>query len=285
MILDMSSQSSRRHFLGGGAAALAASGVSLAPSMASPSEASRPIRLGIASYSFREFSRRACINMTKQLTPLLTIKEFHALYRSTPEELDRAKAEFAKGGITLTGGGTVYMQKDDPDDVKSYFEYAKRLGLPMMNIGPTAKTLPIIEKFAIQYDIKIAVHNHGPEDKHFPAPSDALKVIKNMDPRMGLCIDVGHTTRTGKNLIEEMQAAGPRMLDFHIKDLRNLMDRDSQCDVGDGAMPIKAIFAEMIKQNYKGIVHLEYEINAFDPMPGMIKSFAYMRGVIDGMAG
>jgi len=284
MISVMSSPSSRRHFLGG-AAALAASGVSLAPSMAAPGEAARPIRLGIASYSFREFSRRACINMAKQFTPLLTIKEFHALYRSTPQELDRAKAEFAKAGIVLTGGGTVYMQKDDPDDVKSYFEYAKRLGLPMMNIGPTAKTLPIIEKFAIQYDIKIAVHNHGPEDKHFPAPSDALKVIKNMDPRMGLCIDVGHTTRTGKNLIEEMQAAGPRMLDFHIKDLRNLMDRDSQCDVGDGAMPIKAIFAEMIKQKYSGIVHLEYEINAFDPMPGMTKSFAYMRGVIDGMAG
>jgi sugar phosphate isomerase/epimerase len=63
------------------------------------------------------------------------------------------------------------------------------------------------------------------------------------------------------------------------------MDKDSQCDVGDGAMPIKAIFAEMLRQNYKGIVHLEYEINAMDPMPGMIKSFAYMRGVVDGMAG
>ncbi|MBE0656944.1 MAG: sugar phosphate isomerase/epimerase [Bryobacteraceae bacterium] len=270
--------------MGGGAAALAATSVSLSPSMAAPGEASRPIRLGIASYSFREFSRRACIVMAKQLTPLLTIKEFHALYRSTPEELDRAKAEFQRAGIVLTGGGTVYMQKDDDADVKSYFEYAKRLGMPMMNVGPTAKTLPIIEKYAIQYDIKIAVHNHGPEDKHFPAPSDALKVIKNMDPRMGVCIDVGHTTRTGKDLIEEMKLAGPRMLDFHMKDLRNLMDKDSQCDVGDGAMPVKAIFAEMLRQNYKGIVHLEYEINAMDPMPGMIKSFAYMRGVIDGMA-
>lgn len=271
--------------MGGAAATLAASGVSLSPSMAAPGEASRPIRLGIASYSFREFSRRMCISMTKQLTPLLTIKEFHALYRSTPEELDRAKAEFQRAGIVLTGGGTVYMLKDDPADVQFYFDYAKRLGLPMMNIGPTAKTLPIIEKFAKQYDIKIAVHNHGPEDKHFPAPSDALKLMKDMDPRMGVCIDVGHTTRTGKDLIEEIRAAGPRLLDFHIKDLRNLMDKDSQCDVGDGAMPLKRIFAEMIKMNYKGIVHLEYEINAEDPMPGMIKSFAYMRGVIDGMAG
>ena len=139
--------------------------------MAAPGEASRPVRLGIASYSFREFSRRMCIDLTKRLTPLLTIKEFHALYRSTPEELDRAKAEFAKAGIVLTGGGTVYMLKDDPDDVKFYFDYAKRLGLPMMNIGPTAKSLPIIEKFAKQYDIKIAIHNHGPEDKNFPAPS------------------------------------------------------------------------------------------------------------------
>lgn len=238
------------------------------------------VRLGVASYSFREFSRSLAIKYTKQLnTPYLCIKEFHALYRSTPQELDRAKSDFQRAGLTLTGGGTVYMLKDDMDDIKTYFEYAKRLGMPMMNIGATAKSLPMIEKTLKQYDIQIAVHNHGPEDKHFPAPSDALKMMNGMDPRMGVCIDVGHTTRTGKNVIEEIQAAGPRLLDMHMKDLSNLMDRDSQVDVGDGAMPVVAIFKELKKMNYKGIVHLEYEIHADNPLPGMQKSFAYMRGV------
>ncbi|MGB9610084.1 MAG: sugar phosphate isomerase/epimerase family protein [Bryobacteraceae bacterium] len=275
-------ETSRRGFLQSipAAAAVAASGT--ASSGAAAPDA--PVRLGIASYSFREFSRRLCIKYTKELgVSLLTVKEFHALYRSTPEELDRARREFQAAGITLTAGGTVYMQKEDPDDVKFYFEYAKRLGLPMMNIGPTAKTLPIIERFVREYDIKVAVHNHGPEDKHFPAPSDALKVIRDMDPRVGVCVDVGHTTRTGRDVLEEIEKSGPRLLDMHIKDLRDLKDARSQCDVGDGQMPIPQIFRLLMKMNYAGVVHLEYEINADNPLPGMHRSFAYMRGVLAGL--
>jgi len=276
------SDATRRAFLHTIPAAAAAAAAS--PNTSAAASSAPAIRFGIASYSFREFSRRLCIQYTKQLgISLLTIKEFHALYRSTPEELDRARREFAAAGLTLTGGGTVYMLKEDPEDVKFYFEYARRLGLPMMNVGPTAKTLPIIEKFAREYDIKIAVHNHGPEDRHFPAPSDALKLIKDMDPRMGVCVDVGHTTRTGKDLLEEIEMAGPRLLDVHMKDLRDLKQAASQCDVGDGQMPVPQIFRLLMKMNYSGVVHLEYEINADNPLPGMHRSFAYMRGVLAGL--
>ena len=278
----MTPETTRRGFLQSIPAAAAAPAAPLAAARAA---APAPgIRLGIASYSFREFSRRMCIRYTKELgISLLTVKEFHALYRSTPEELDRARREFADAGLTLTCGGTVYMQKEDPEDVKFYFDYAKRLGLPMMNVGPTAKTLPIIERFAREYDIRIAVHNHGPEDRHFPAPSDALKLLRDMDPRMGVCVDVGHTTRTGKDVLEEIEKAGPRLLDLHIKDLKDLKEARSQCDVGDGQMPVPQIFRLLMKMNYAGVVHLEYEIHAEDPLPGMHRSFAYMRGVIAGM--
>lgn len=287
----MISESNRRRFLQGSLAAAGAPALyaqSAAPGAQTVLNLEQPgdVRLGVASYSFREFARGLCIKQTKQLnTVLLTIKEFHALYRSTPEELKRAKADFDKAGIALTGGGTVYMLKDDDDDIKFYFDYAKALGLPMMNVGATAQTLVRMEKFAKQYDIKIALHNHGPEDKNFPAGSDALKIIKNMDPRMGLCIDVGHTTRTGKDVIEEMVLAGPRLLDMHMKDLRDLMVSSSQCDVGEGKMPVVGIFKQLKKMNYAGIVHLEYEINADNPLPGMQKSFSYMRGVNAALRG
>jgi sugar phosphate isomerase/epimerase len=279
----MTPGTSRRGFLQSIPAAAAASAAGV--SAAQPAAPAAGVRLGIASYSFREFSRRLCIKYTKELgISLLTVKEFHALYRSTPEELDRARRDFENAGITLTCGGTVYMLKDDPEDVKFYFEYAKRLGLPMMNIGPTAKSLPVIERFVKEYGIKVAVHNHGPEDKNFPAPSDALKVIKDMDPRVGLCVDVGHTTRTGKDVLEEIEKAGARLLDLHIKDLRDLKDARSQCDVGDGKMPIPQIFRLLMKMNYAGVAHLEYEINADNPVPGMHRSFAYMRGVLAGLS-
>lgn len=279
----MISEHSRRRFLQGTAIAAAAAGTNEAAAAAA---GDNDIRLGVASYSFREFSRRMAIQGTKALhTPYLCIKEYHLLYRSTPEEIARGRADFQKAGITLTGGGTVYFLKEDEADVKFYFDYAKAAGMPMMVIGPTAATLPIIERYVKQYDIKVAVHNHGPEDKHFPAPKDIMAAIKNMDPRVGMCIDVGHTARTGDDVVESILAAGPRLLDLHIKDLADMKVSNSQCDVGEGKMPIPAIFRALKKINYAGVVHLEYEINAENPLPGMQKSFAYMRGVLAGQRG
>jgi sugar phosphate isomerase/epimerase len=141
----------------------------------------------------------------------------------------------------------------------------------------------MVEKFAREYDIKIAIHNHGPEDKYFPSPLDALKAVKNMDPRMGICIDVGHTARTGTDVPSAIRAVGPRLYDIHMKDLANASSKESQVAVGDGSLPVEKIFAALIAVKYPGYVDLEYEIHEDDPMPGMIKSFAYMRGVLAGM--
>jgi sugar phosphate isomerase/epimerase len=155
----------------------------------------------------------------------------------------------------------------------------------MIVAGATPETLPIIEKCVKEYGISVAVHNHGPEDKVFPNPQSVLKLLGKTDPRIGVCIDVGHTVRTGVDLIETIRAAGSRLLDFHIKDLRDLKVSGSQCPVGDGAMPIVGMFRELRRMNYKGLVALEYEIDAKDPLPGMQKSFAYMRGVLAGLKG
>lgn len=239
------------------------------------------IKLGIASYSFRKFDRAKAIAMTKELgTPYLNVKDFHLKLDTPPEQIDAAKKEFAAAGIKLVGCGNVSFQKDDEADIRAKFEYAKRAGFPLIVCAPTAVTLPKLEKFVKEYNIKIAVHNHGPEDKHFPTPQSVLTAVKDMDPRCGLCMDIGHTSRTGADIVESIAEAGPRLLDMHTKDLGDPMNKDSQVPVGDGKLPIPKIFAQLVKQKYKGCVNLEYEIEADDPMPGMKKSFAYMRGVL-----
>ena len=167
----------------------------------------------------------------------------------------------------------------------SKFEYAKLAGMPLIVCAPTHETLPKMEKYVKEYNIKIAVHNHGPEDKHFPTPQSVLEAVKNMDPRCGLCMDIGHTARTGVDMVESVRQAGPRLLDMHVKDLADLSDKDSQVPVGDGEMPIVAIFKELKKMNYQGGVMLEYEVEGDNPMPGMQKSFSYMRGVLAGLRG
>ena len=155
--------------------------------------------------------------------------------------------------------------------------------MPLLVIAPTPDLLPKIEEAVKASGIPVAIHNHGPEDKMFPAPSDALKLIKDMDPRVGLCVDIGHTTRAGKDVVKEIADAGARVLDLHMKDLRDLMDKKTQVPVGDGKMPIAEIFKQLVKQKFAGYANLEYEIDENDPLPGMKKSFEFMRKVAVGL--
>ena len=277
---------SRRNFLIGTAGVGAALTLPSGPVAAarSPSMIQSRIRLGVASYSMREFSRQYVIQAGRDLgTPYVNIKSFHQPYESSPEELAAGRHAFESAGLQIVGGGTITLQQDDDDDIRSYFEYARLSGMPLMVIAPTAQTMPRIERFVKEYGIEVAVHVHGPTDKYFPGPQDVLPVISDMDPRVGICVDVGHTARTGVDLVEVLDMCGDRVLDMHMKDLRDLDSVDSQCIVGEGKIPVPAIFRQLEEMNYAGHVNLEYEIDADDPLPGMKQSFAYMRGVIAGM--
>lgn len=274
---------SRRSFLGSaaGALALTRSGIA-APRNDDPGD----LKLGVASYSFREFQRSLAIEDTRKLNVrYINIKEFHLPLNSTPEEIAKARKEFEKAGLIILGGGNISFQSADESDIRHKFEYARLAGMPVIVCAPTHVTLPMMEKYVKEYDIKIAVHNHGPEDKHFPTPQSVLEVVKNMDPRCGLCIDIGHTARTGVDLVETVRLAGPRLLDMHVKDLVDPSAKDTQVPVGEGKLPIVGIFKELKRMNYQGGVMLEYEVDGDNPMPGMEKSFSYMRGVLAGLRG
>ena len=202
-----------------------------------------------------------------------------------PQEEAKALADYAAAGITLHAAGTISFAKDEDEDVRNKFEYCKRAGVPVIVAGdPSPETLPRIEKFVKHYDIHMAIHNHGPEDKLWHSPLDVLKDIKNMDPRIGCCIDVGHTVRAGADVVQAIRAVGPRLFNMHIKDLTDFQNKESQVAVGDGKMPVRAIFEALIATKYQGFVDLEYEVHADDPLPGVASSFAYMRGVLAGMS-
>ena len=279
----------RREFLRTSAAAgaLVASPASLLNAQTKESETrGRPIELGIASYTFRNFDRAKVIEFMKELN----LKNLNAkdvkdhLPMSPPEATQQAVADYTANGIKLTAVGAVYFPKNDDDDIRAKFDYAKRAGVRLIVAGdPAPETLPRIEKFVKEYDIRFAIHNHGPEDKIWPSPMDVLKAVGNMDPRMGSCIDVGHCERAGTNVVDAIKAVGPRLFDVHMKDLTDFHSKESQVAVGDGILPVRGIFEALIAIRYKGYVDLEYEIHGDDPMPGVTKSIAYMRGVLAGM--
>ena len=275
-------------------AALGAVSVALSSRGALDAAESRPARraaknpglkLGVASYSLRHFPREQAIEMTKALgTPYINFKSMHLPYEATAAEIAEARRQVAAAGLQIVGGGMITFDVDTDDGVQKYFDYAKAAGMPLIVMTCKPAVLPRVEKFAKRYDIKAAIHNHGPEDPDFPSPYEALKAVRRMDPRMGLCIDIGHTVRTGTDVVKAVSDAGARLLDMHAKDLRDLRVAESQCIVGEGKIPIPALFRQLEKMNYSGYVNLEYEIDENDPMPGMKQSFAYMRGVLAGLA-
>jgi sugar phosphate isomerase/epimerase len=279
----------RRDFLRSGVVTAALASTSSYPVFAYAKQSSpqpSPIQLGMASYTFRNFDRAHVIEYMKELKlSNLNAKDVKDhLPMTPPDATQQAISDYTAAGIKLTAIGTVYFQKDEDDDIRAKFDYAKRAGVKVIVAGdPSPATLPRIEKFVKEYDIKIAIHNHGPEDKIWPSPLDVLKAVKGMDPRIGCCIDVGHCERAGTDVVAAIKEVGPRLFDMHMKDLTDFNSKESQVAVGDGIMPIRGIFETLIAIKYKGYVDLEYEVHGDDPMPGVTKSFAYMRGVLAGM--
>jgi sugar phosphate isomerase/epimerase len=280
---------SRRDFVRSGAfvaTAFSASsgGLAFASSRPSAEEAS-PICLGLASYTFRNFNRAQMIGFMKRLNVFaLNAKDVKDHLPANAQEEAAALSDYAAAGVKLHAAGTIYFEKDEDADIRAKFEYCKRADIAVIVAGdPAPETLPRIEKFVREYDIRIAIHNHGPEDKLWRSPLDVLKVIKGMDPRIGCCIDVGHTARAGTDVVQAIREAGPKLFNVHMKDLTNFQDKDSQVTVGDGIMPVRKMFEALIAMRYTGFVDLEYEIHPDDPMPGVISSFASMRGILTGL--
>jgi sugar phosphate isomerase/epimerase len=278
----MTTNLSRRAFVGSAAAGLtafsalgrgAASGMALPPG-------SGPLKLGVASYSMREFTLDQALAMAKALgVKYMTFKDVH-IPRTDPPEITRAlRAKIEAAGITIMGGGTINM-KNDPAQIEKDFAYAKNAGFPLIYISPDPQALDFIEQMAKKYDVRAAIHNHGPEDKKWPRPQDAYTAVKSRDKRLGLCIDVGHTIRTGTDPVQACRECRDRLYDMHVKDLTVKTDSKSQVEVGRGVIDFPSLFRTLIELGYQGQVGLEYEIKEKDPLPGMIESIAYMRGVL-----
>ena len=277
-------RSSRRTFLATAVGAAAAPALALStPALASVK--ARRLKLGLASYTVRKFTLDQALEMCKEMEiSYINLKDFHLPMTDSAEVTAATRKKIEAAGLTIMGGGTITL-KNDAAQVRKAFEYAKAGGFPLMVVAPEPAAFDIIEKMIQEFGIKVAIHNHGPEDKSFPAPQDAHKLLKGRDPRFGLCMDIGHATRAGVDPVKTVDECKDRLLDIHVKDLRSKTDKESQTEVGKGVLDIPGLFRALLRVGYTGHVGLEYEINETSPQVGLKESFAYMRGVLDALEG
>lgn len=287
----MQIETSRRGFLGAAAGIAGLAAIGIEPASAVVEAEPWGIKLGIATYSLRNFDRTTAIEMLKKLqVKYVSIKDIHLKLDAPAEELKKGRAEFDAAGLIVTSGGNVDMKGNSVEELRPRFEYAKNAGLPMMVCAPTKENIKFVETLVKEYNIRIAIHNHGPEDKQFPTPQSVLEVVRTLDKRCGLCMDIGHSARAGADIVKSVAEAGDRLFDMHVKDLSDPTKMNispgvpSQTDIGDGKLPFPALFKQLKKMGYQGCVNMEYEINTKDPMLGMQRSLSYMRGVLAGLA-
>ena len=237
------------------------------------------LKLGLASYTLRKFDLDDTLEMTKRVgLKYICFKDFHLPMDSTPAQIRAVVAKVKEAGLILYGGGVIYMR--NRNQVHRAFDYAKDAGMKVIVGVPAPELLPLVDKKVKEYDIKVAIHNHGPGDKVYPTPAVAYERIKDLDGRIGLCNDIGHTMRAGSDPAVSAKKYADRLLDVHIKDVSEASAKGHGVEIGRGVIDIPKFLKVLVDIKYSGVVSFEYEKDADDPIAGLAESVGYVRGVL-----
>jgi len=277
-------KSTRREFLK--VSGLSAAGASMATVLGSCTTVPKTqidgyqrLNLAMASYSFREFGLEETIAMTKRLgLTRIAFKSFHLPMESSVDEIKRVADLVNASNLDLYGCGVVYMSNEA--EVHRAFNYARAAGMRVIIGVPEHNLLELVNKKVDEYDIKLAIHNHGPGDERYPSPESAYEKVKDLDPRMGLCIDIGHAKRIGLDPTEAAEKYADRLHDVHIKDVSSATAEGSTVEIGRGVIDIPRFLRTLLEINYTGMVSFEFEKDGKDPLAGVAESLGYVRGVL-----
>jgi sugar phosphate isomerase/epimerase len=242
-------------------------------------ETAESFRLGMAGWSFHKF------NLDKTLETLqradvkyLCIKDFHLPLNSTDEEIQAFHKKLAESDVTGYGVGPIYMKTKE--EVDNAFDYAKRVGVKLIVGVPNYELLPYVSDKVAEYDMQYAIHLHGPDIALYPDADDVWENVKDLDPRMGMCLDIGHDRRNGKDPVADLEKYQSRVFDIHLKDVTDATKLGYSIEVGRGILDIPGFVRMLRKVKYTGVVSLEHERNMDNPFMGIAESIGYFRGVV-----
>jgi inosose dehydratase len=252
------------------------------PGAGNQSDRLKGLKLGVASYSFRKIPLDATIKAIRRVgLAYVSIKDFHLPLKSTTDERKAVAQQFRDAGITPISCGVITL-KNDEAACRNAFEYTRDIGAPTMVCSPAPEALPLLDKLVKEFDIRLAIHNHGPEDKVFPSPLQVLEAVDKLDRRIGLCIDVGHTARAKVDPAEAIRKGRERLYDVHFKDIANPGGKNAsvEVEVGRGVLDVRGMLAALLEVKFGGHVGFEHEKDPVDPLPGLAESVGYTKGVL-----
>ena len=240
----------------------------------------RGLKVGVASYTLRKLPVDAAIQAIQRVgLQYVSIKDFHLPLKSTADERRAVAQKFKTAGITPLSCGNITMEYDEAN-VRAAFEYARDTGLQDIVCSPHPDSMPVLDRMVKEFNIRLAIHNHGPEDKRFPSPYDVWNAVERYDSRIGLCIDVGHTARARVDPAEAIVKCRARLYDLHLKDIASIGPKNVAKEAGRGVLDLKSILHALLEIKYSHLVAFEYEKDENDPLPGLAESVGYTKGLL-----
>jgi sugar phosphate isomerase/epimerase len=253
----------------------------------SPDGRENGLRLGVASYSLRALALDEAISTVLALRMKnIALFRAHCNWEGASVEECRAIGEKLKAaGLNLTGSGVVNLPNDEAK-CRQAFENVRAAGMQTMVCKPELAALRLVEGLAKEFDQKLAIHNHGPEDKVYPTPEVIWNAVKSLDSRVGLCIDIGHTARFGDDPMIAIKKYASRLYDVHLKDSVAVVgaQRDVPVEVGAGRLDIRGTLRALLEIKYHGVVSFEYEKASGNPAIGLAESVGFVRGALAAFA-
>jgi inosose dehydratase len=235
--------------------------------------------LGMAGYTFYKLSIEKTIEIMKRVAVTnISLKDIHMPMKSTQEQITAVIEKFRDAGLNVYTVGVIYMKTRE--SVDQAFEYARMAGVKMIIGAPDYAMLPYLEEKVKAYDLRVAIHNHGPDNPLYPNATDIWNHIKDLDTRIGICIDIGHTTRDGQDPSSDLLKYKSRIFDMHIKDVDKASKEGKTVEMGRGIIDIPKLVATLRKIEYCGSCSLEFEKDMDDPVAGIAESIGYFKGVM-----
>jgi inosose dehydratase len=235
--------------------------------------------IGIAGYTFYQVPVERAMEIIKKVgVSNFSLKDVYMPMNSNQENITSVMTKFKDAGINVYTLGVIYMKSQQAVD--QAFEYARMAGVKMIVGAPDYNLIPYVEKKVKEYDIRIAIHNHGPDNPLFPNATDIWNHIKDLDSRMGICLDIGHTTRDGQDPSVDLERYAKRIFDVHIKDVTKAAKDGATVEMGRGVIDIPKLVTVLRKIKFSGICSLEFEKDMKDPIAGIAESIGYFKGVI-----
>lgn len=275
----------RRNFVrtaGTGLIATSLPSIAYGSSDSSTSPVNDAFRLAIAGYSFARLSLDQSLEIMKKVgISLLGVKDFHLPLDSTKDVIDQTLTKMKSYGVEPYGVGPIYMKSEAAVD--QAFAYAKLVGVKLIIGVPDIKFLPYVEKKVKEYGFRFAIHNHGPDLPLYSSAEDIWKEIRDLDPRIGFCLDIAHTKRLGLDPVETYIKYKDRMYDFHIWDVDKPEKAGWCVEAGRGIIDFPEFFKVLRENGYSGTCSLEYGKDMNDPLEGIAESIGYFHGVLAGL--